>query len=168
MSIHIRAAQPTDVPLIRELIEGLATYEKLRSECVATDALLYAALFGARPYAEVVIADHDGSAAGFALFFHNFSTFLARPGIYLEDLFVQPAFRGHGVGKALLQHLAALALERQCGRLEWSVLDWNVDAIGFYESVGARPQDEWTVYRVTGDALTQLANGDAPEGSKDE
>ena len=168
MSVRIRSAAPADVPLIRELIEGLATYEKLRHECIASDELLHSALFGERPYAEVVIAELDGNAAGFALFFHNFSTFLARPGIYLEDLFVQPAFRGHGVGKALLQGLAALAVERHCGRLEWSVLDWNVDAIGFYESVGARPQDEWTVYRVTGDALTRLAHGDATERSKDE
>lgn len=168
MSVRIRSAAPADVPLIRELIEGLATYEKLRHECIASDELLHSALFGERPYAEVAIAELDGNAAGFALFFYNFSTFLARPGIYLEDLFVQPAFRGHGVGKALLQRLAALAVERQCGRLEWSVLDWNVDAIGFYESVGARPQDEWTVYRVTGDALTRLAHGDATERSKDE
>ena len=167
-SVHIRSAQPADVPLIRELIEGLATYEKLRHDCVATDALLHSALFGARPYAEVVIAEQDGNAAGFALFFHNFSTFLARPGIYLEDLFVRPSHRGHGVGKALLQYLAAVAVERQCGRLEWSVLDWNADAIGFYESLGARPQDEWTVYRVTGDALTLLANGDVTEGSNNE
>jgi GNAT superfamily N-acetyltransferase len=161
VTVQIRSATPHDVPLVRELIEGLADYEKLRHECVATDALLHDALFGARPYAEVVIAERDGSAAGFALFFHNFSTFLARPGIYLEDLFVQPAHRGFGVGKALLQHLATLAVQRGCGRLEWSVLDWNVDAIGFYKTLGARPQDEWTVYRVTGEALTQLATGDA-------
>ncbi len=159
--VQIRPAVAADVPLIRELIEGLATYEKLRHECHATDALLHEALFGARAYAEVVIAERDGSVAGFALFFHNFSTFLARPGIYLEDLFVQPAQRGHGVGKALLRHLASLAVTRGCGRLEWSVLDWNVDAIGFYETLGARPQDEWTVYRVTGDALTQLATEEA-------
>ena len=158
--MHIRPATPADVPLIRTLIEGLASYERLRDECVATDALLHTALFGARPYAEVVIAEQDAQAAGFALFFHNFSTFLARPGIYLEDLFVVPAFRGHGIGKALLQHLAALAVERECGRLEWSVLNWNVDAIGFYERLGARPQDEWTVYRVTGDALALLATGE--------
>ncbi len=160
MPLQIRPANPTDVSLIRELIAGLADYEKLRHECVATDALLLEALFGERPYAEVVIAERDGLAAGFALFFHNFSTFLARPGIYLEDLFVQPDHRGFGVGQALLRHLAALALERQCGRLEWSVLDWNVDAIRFYETLGARPQDAWTTYRVTGDALTQLATGD--------
>jgi GNAT superfamily N-acetyltransferase len=161
MTVSIRPATRADVPLVRELIEGLAEYERLRDACQATDALLEASLFGDRPYAEVVIADVDGQAAGFALFFHNFSTFLARPGIYLEDLFVRPEHRGNGVGKALLQHLAALAVARQCGRLEWSVLDWNVDAIGFYEKLGAAAQDEWTVYRVTGDALRQLATGEA-------
>jgi GNAT superfamily N-acetyltransferase len=161
MSLVLRPATPADVPVIRELIEGLADYEKLRHECIATDALLEAALFGPRPSAEVVIAEWDGASAAFALFFHSFSTFLARPGIYLEDLFVRPACRGRGIGKALLQHLAALAVARQCGRLEWSVLDWNVDAIGFYEKLGARPQEEWTVYRVTGDSLTRLANGEA-------
>ena len=158
MSTTLRPATADDVPLIRELIEGLADYERLRHECRATDDLLRESLFGERPYAEVVIAEWDGVPAGFALFFHNYSTFLARPGIYLEDLFVRPAHRGRGIGKALLQHLAALALERRCGRLEWSVLDWNVDAIGFYLKLGARPQDDWTVYRVTGDALTRLAS----------
>ena len=158
MSTKIRAATPQDVPLIRRLIEGLADYEKLRHECVATDALLHETLFGARPYAEVVIAEWDGAPAGFALFFHNYSTFLARPGIYLEDLFVMPEHRGRGIGTAVLRHLAALAMSRGCGRLEWSVLDWNVDAIAFYTKLGARPQDEWTVYRVTGEALTQLAS----------
>lgn len=161
MALVLRAATALDVPVIRELIEGLAEYEQLRHECIATDALLQQALFGARPYAEVVLAELDGQVAGFALFFHNFSTFLARPGIYLEDLFVRPACRGHGVGKALLMHLAQLAVQRDCGRLEWSVLDWNVDAIGFYEKLGARAQSDWTVYRVTGEALTQLASGDA-------
>lgn len=160
MTITIRSATAHDVPLIRELIEGLADYERLRHECIATDELLQATLFGARPYAEVLIAESDGDAAGFALFFHNYSTFLARPGIYLEDLFVRPSHRGRGVGKQLLQHLASLVVERQCGRLEWSVLNWNTDAIGFYEKLGARPQDEWTVYRVTGDALTRLATGE--------
>ncbi len=159
MSLLLRCATPADVPLIRELIAGLAEYEKLSSACVATEALLLEHLFGARPHAEVVIAEYKNESAGFALFFHNFSTFLARPGIYLEDLFVRPAYRGHGIGKALLQHLASLAIQRGCGRLEWSVLDWNVDAIGFYERHGARAQDDWTVYRVTGDALTTLANG---------
>ena len=110
---------------------------------------------------ETLFAEVAGAVVGFALFFHNFSTFLARPGIYLEDLFVRPTCRGRGIGKALLQHLAALAVARQCGRLEWSVLDWNVDAIGFYEKLGARPQEEWTVYRVTGDSLTRLANREA-------
>ena len=158
--LTLRAATRADVPLIRTLIEGLAEYEKLRHECVATDAQLDATLFGARAYAEVVIAEWDGEAAGFALFFHTYSTFLARPGIYLEDLFVRPAFRGTGIGKALLIHLAQLAVARGCGRLEWSVLDWNVDAIGFYTRLGARPNDEWTVYRVAGDALTHLATGE--------
>lgn len=158
MSVTIRTATVDDVPLIRELIEGLAEYERLSHECMATDALLHETLFGEKPYAEVIIAEVNEVAAGFALFFHNYSTFLARPGIYLEDLFVRPAMRGHGVGKALLKHLASLAVARNCGRLEWSVLDWNEDAIGFYRSLGARPQDEWTVYRVTGDALTRLAS----------
>ncbi|MCA0376720.1 MAG: GNAT family N-acetyltransferase [Gemmatimonadetes bacterium] len=159
--LALRAATRADVPVIRALIEGLADYERLRHECVATDAQLEATLFGARPYAEVVLAEWEGAVAGFALFFHNYSTFLARPGIYLEDLFVQPALRGHGIGKALLVHLAHLAVARGCGRLEWSVLDWNVDAIGFYTKLGARPNDAWTVYRVTGDALTHLASGEA-------
>lgn len=160
-ALMLRAAVPADIPVIRDLIEGLAEYEQLRHACIATDALLHEALFGEQPSAEVVIAEWDGQSAGFALFFHNFSTFLARPGIYLEDLYVRLAFRGHGIGKALLRHLAQLAVARGCGRLEWSVLDWNVDAIGFYEKLGARAQDEWTVYRVTGETLTHLANGDA-------
>ena len=158
MTLSIRPATAADVPLVRTLIEGLAAYERLRHECHATDELLHAALFGERPYAEVVIAEQRGEAAGFALFFHNFSTFLTRPGIYLEDLFVRPEHRGHGVGKALLRHLASLAIARGCGRLEWAVLDWNENAIGFYRKLGAVPQDEWTVYRVTGDALNELAN----------
>ena len=158
MTGSVRAATENDVPLILELIEGLAEYEHLRHECVATQDLLRATLFGARPSAEVVIAEWEGAPAGFALLFHNYSTFLARPGIYLEDLFVRPEHRGRGVGRSLLQHLAALAVARECGRLEWAVLDWNADAIGFYEKLGARPQDDWTVYRLTGDALTQLAS----------
>ena len=159
-AISLRPATRADLPLVRELIEGLAEYERLRHECHATNELLDAALFGERPYAEVVIAERGSEAAGFALFFHNFSTFLAKPGIYLEDLFVRPEFRGHGVGRALLSHLASLALARGCGRLEWSVLDWNANAIGFYRKLGAVPQDEWTVYRVTDAALQRLANGD--------
>ncbi len=163
MTTTLRIATDADVPLIRELIEGLAEYEKLRHECVATDELLRLTLFGEKPFAEVVIAEWNGAPAGFALFFHNYSTFLARPGIYLEDLFVRPEHRGRGIGKSLLQHLASLAVARGCGRLEWSVLDWNVDAIGLYEKLGARSQQDWTVYRVTGEALTRLASA---EGNK--
>ncbi len=159
MSLALRAARPADVPLIRELIEALAEYAQLRHVCVATSPLLHEALFGVHPAAEVVIAEWDGVPAGFALYFQNFSTFLARSGMYLEDLFVRPEFRGRGVGKALLQHLARLAIERGCGRLEWSVLDWNTDAISFYRKLGAQPQHEWTVYRLAGDALTDLGNG---------
>ena len=155
--VTIRPATREDVPVILELIRGLAEYEKLAHECVATEARLAETLFGARPQAEVIIAMADGVPAGFALFFHNYSTFLARQGIYLEDLFVKPAFRGRGIGKRLLAHLAKLAVDRGCGRLEWSVLDWNQDAIRFYESLGAKAMDEWTVFRVTGDALTKLA-----------
>lgn len=145
--------------MILDLIRGLAEYERLAGECVATEARLEETLFGERPQAEVIIASVEGTAAGFALFFANYSTFLARPGIYLEDLFVKPAFRGRGIGKALLVHLAQLAVDRGCGRLEWSVLDWNEDAIRFYESLGAKAMDEWTVYRVTGKALSSLAQG---------
>ena len=157
--LTLRQAQANDVSLIRELIEALADYERMRSECVATDEKLSEALFGQRPCAEVIIAEWDGQAVGFALFFHNFSTFLAQPGIYLEDVFVKPDFRGMGIGKALLVHLAQIAVDRNCGRFEWSVLNWNTDAIGFYERLGAKPQDEWTVYRVSGDGLKRLALG---------
>jgi len=156
-SLIIRSAERGDVPLILKFIQGLAEYEKLAHECKATEAQLERTLFGARPVAEVLLAYRGNTPAGFALFFHNYSTFLARPGIYLEDLFVDPAHRGFGVGHALLSHLAALAVERECGRLEWSVLDWNADAIRFYERLGARAMDEWTIYRVTGDALLKLA-----------
>ena len=155
--VTLRSATRTDVPVILELIRGLAEYEKLADDCVATEERLTETLFGARPQAEVIIALADGTPAGFALYFHNYSTFLARQGIYLEDLFVKPAFRGRGIGKRLLAHLAGIAVERGCGRLEWSVLDWNSDAIRFYESLGAKAMDEWTVYRVTGEALTTLA-----------
>jgi len=153
----LRAASPDDVPVILSCIHGLADYEKLGHEVVATEALLRETLFGSRPAAEVILAFHDTDVAGFALFFHSYSTFLARPGIYLEDLFVLPAYRGRGVGKLLLARLARLALDRGCGRLEWSVLDWNVDAIRFYRSIGARAMTEWTTNRVTGDALSALA-----------
>ena len=157
MSITLRAARASDVPVILQFIQGLADYEKLSHACVATEAELTATLFGEHPFAEVLLAFWNEEPAGFALFFHNYSTFLAKPGIYLEDLFVDPAFRGKGMGKALLIALARLAVERGCGRLEWSVLDWNEPAIQFYKSLGAVPMDEWTGYRVTGDALTTLA-----------
>lgn len=158
MTISIRAATQADTPLIAELIRALAEYEKLAHEVRFDEAVLAAKLFGPRPYAEVVIGELDGEPQGFALFFHNFSTFEGKPGIYLEDLFVQPEARGSGLGKALLSHLAALAVERDCARLEWSVLDWNEPAIGFYKSLGARFMDEWTVMRVDGKALTQLGS----------
>ena len=154
----LRAASAADVPVVLELIRGLAEYERLAHEVVATEALVHEALFGARPAAEVLIAELDGGAAGFALFFHSFSTFLARRGLYLEDLFVRPERRGRGVGRALLARLAAIARERGCGRFEWSVLDWNRDAIAVYERLGAVPMSDWTVYRLTGDALDRLAD----------
>ena len=157
MTALVRPATRDDVPVIAELIRGLARYEKLEHQVVMTEELLGAGLFGERPFAEVILAEEDGQAVGFALFFHSFSTFLGRPGIYLEDLFVLPEKRGLGVGRTLLAHLAALAVERGCGRLEWAVLDWNRDAIGFYERLGARPNSDWTVYRLTGEALTGLA-----------
>jgi GNAT superfamily N-acetyltransferase len=153
----LRSATMDDVPVIAELIRGLARFEKLEQEVVMTDELLAAGLFGDRPYAEVVLAEEDGRPVGFALFFHNFSTFLGRPGIYLEDLFVLPEQRGQGIGRMLLAHLARLAVDRGCGRLEWAVLDWNRDAIQFYERLGARPNSDWTVYRLAGEALTGLA-----------
>lgn len=159
MTLTIRPATAADLPLIAQLIRDLAEYEKLAHEVRFDEAVLEAKLFGPRPYAEVVIGELDGTPQGFALFFHNFSTFEGRPGIYLEDLFVRPAARGAGLGKALLSHLAALAIERDCARLEWSVLDWNEPAIGFYRKLGARLMDEWTVMRVDGAELAQLGAG---------
>ena len=156
MTVNIRPAQPTDVPVVAELIWQLARFEKLEDEVVLTEDLLRVGLFGPRPYAEAALAEEDGEPIGFALFFHTFSTFLARPGLYLEDLFVLPEHRGRGVGRSLLSHLARLALERGCGRLEWAVLNWNMDAIRFYERLGAKPNSEWTVYRVAGEALNAL------------
>ncbi|MDP3550243.1 MAG: GNAT family N-acetyltransferase [Novosphingobium sp.] len=160
MTLSIRPAIADDVPLIASLIRALAEYEKLAHEVRFDEAVLREKLFGQNnghgPYAEVVIGEVEGVAQGFALFFHNFSTFEGKPGIYLEDLFVQPEARGSGLGKALLSHLAALAVERDCARLEWSVLDWNEPAIGFYKSLGARFMDEWTVMRVDGPALVRL------------
>ena len=157
MNLSIRAATPADILLIGQFIRDLAEYEKLAHEVRFDEAVMAQKLFGPRPYAEVLIGEIDGTPQGFALFFHNFSTFEGRPGIYLEDLFVRPDARGSGLGKALLGKLAALAVERDCARLEWSVLDWNTPAIDFYKALGARPMDEWTVYRVDGDALTDLA-----------
>lgn len=154
---EIRPATEDDVPIILSLIRELAEYERLSHEVVATEGLLRESLFGAWRGAEVLIACCKGAPAGFALFFHSFSTFLGRPGIYLEDLYVKPEFRGRGIGRALLTHLARLAKERGCGRLEWAVLDWNEPAIKLYKSIGAVPMDEWTVYRVTGEALETLA-----------
>jgi GNAT superfamily N-acetyltransferase len=157
MTLSIRPATPTDLPLIAQFIRDLAAYEKLAHEVRFDETKLGEKLFGPRPYAEVVIGELDGEPQGFALFFHNFSTFEGRPGLYLEDLFVLPAARGSGLGKALLAHLAQLCVTRDCARLEWSVLDWNTPAIGFYQSLGAKLMDEWTVMRVDGSALSALA-----------
>ena len=156
----IRAGEPEDLPSIAALIRGLAEYERLLDEVELDEATLGRFLFGERRYAETLLAVDGGSgeAFGLALYFHNFSTFLGRPGIYLEDLFVRPEHRGRGAGKALLARLAAIAVERECGRLEWSVLDWNRPSIDFYERLGARPNSEWTTYRLTGEALRALAS----------
>ena len=156
-TLRIERATERDVPLILRLIKALAEYERMLDEVVATEETLRRTLFGPRPAAEVVVAYAGDEPAGFALFFHNYSTFLGKPGLYLEDLFVVPAFRGRGYGKALLVHLAKLAVERDCGRFEWSVLDWNEPAIGFYKKLGATPMDAWKIMRVTGDALHKLA-----------
>ena len=157
-TISIRPAAESDVAVILQFIRDLAKYEHLEHQVVATQAMLREALFGGRPYAEVVLACLSGEPVGFALFFHNFSTFLGRPGIYLEDLFVRPEARGHGVGRSLLKWLAATAVSRGCGRLEWAVLDWNEPSIRFYRNLGAVALDDWTTFRVTGPALTQLAS----------
>lgn len=157
-NFSIKPATVDDVPLIFSFIKKLAEYEKLLHAVTATEDGLREVLFGERRYAQTVIAYYKNQPVGFALFFHNFSTFLGKPGIYLEDLFVDPEYRGKGFGKALLAHLAKLARERDCGRLEWAVLNWNKPSIDFYESLGAKPMNEWTVYRLTGEALEQLAN----------
>ena len=157
--LTITIASERDIPHILTFIKALAEYERLADSVVATEEGLRATLFGPRPYAECVIARWKGEPAGFALFFHNYSTFLARPGVYLEDLFVNPEFRGKGIGRSLLQYLAGVAVERNCGRLEWSVLDWNAPAIGFYKSLGAEPLEDWTIFRVKGEALARLAGG---------
>lgn len=155
--IRIEPATERDVPLLLTLITALAEYERLSHQVVATEAMVRDALFGAAPSAEAAIAYAGDEPAGFALWFHNYSTFLGRPGLYLEDLFVRPEWRKRGIGRALLVHLARLAVARGCGRMEWAVLDWNEPAIGFYRSLGAQPMDEWTVFRLTGGALTRLA-----------
>jgi GNAT superfamily N-acetyltransferase len=157
VTTSIRAATPADLPLIASLIRALADYEKLAHEVRFDEAELGRHLFGERPMAEVLIGEIAGMVQGFALFFHNFSTFEGKPGIYLEDLFVRPEARGAGLGRALLAHLAGLAVDRGCARLEWAVLDWNAPSIGFYKKLGARPLDEWTVMRVDGAALGALA-----------
>jgi GNAT superfamily N-acetyltransferase len=155
--IRIEPATVADVPLVLSLIKALAEYERMTDEVVATEASVRETLFGTKPSAEAVIAYVDGSAVGFAVWFHNYSTFLGRPGLYLEDLFVRPEWRGRGIGRALLGHLAGIAVARGCGRMEWSVLDWNETAIRFYRSLGAKPMSEWTMYRLTGADLSRLA-----------
>ena len=157
--IAIRPAERTDVPLVLSFIRELAVYERLEHQVVATEADLASALFGPRPYAEVVFGCLEGNAVGFALFFHNFSTFLGKPGIYLEDLFVRPEVRGHGVGRRLLAWLAHETLARGGARLDWAVLDWNAPSIGFYQSLGAVALKEWNTYRLMGEALGELARG---------
>ena len=158
----IRPAEPADVTTILRFVRELAVFEREPDAVLATEPMLHDALFGAHPAAEAVIAE-DGEPLGFALFFHNFSTWQGKRGLYLEDLYVTPSARGRGVGKALLRHLARLAVERDCARFEWSVLDWNADAIAFYRAMGAVGQDEWTVQRVDGDALRRLAGHLDPE-----
>jgi GNAT superfamily N-acetyltransferase len=160
-SIRIVPARPDDVPVILQMIRALAEYEQLSHEVVATEEDLREWLFGHRPAAEVVLAYAGEAPIGFALFFHNFSTFLGRPGLYLEDLFVVPPWRGHGVGRRLLGHVAGIAAQRHCGRMEWSVLDWNESAIGFYQRLGAQVMDEWRICRLTGDALHRAASAGA-------
>jgi len=155
--LRILPAKESDVALVLSFIRKLADYEKMSDEVVATEDLIREGLFGARPVAEVVLAYLAEEPVGFALYFHNFSTFLGRQGIYLEDLFVDPPHRGKGIGKALLIHLAKIAKERNCGRLDWSVLDWNTPSIEFYKSLGAVPLDAWTQFRLTGEPLARLA-----------
>jgi GNAT superfamily N-acetyltransferase len=157
-NVSIRPAVPGDLHLIFDLIHGLADYEHATpAEVPVDESTLAESLFGERPAAEVVIAEIEGKPAGFALFFHNFSTWQGRRGLYLEDLFVKPEFRGHGIGKALLVHLARIARQRNCARMEWAVLDWNQPAIDFYKSLGADPLDEWTIFRLTRDSIAKLA-----------
>ena len=154
----IRPADEADIPVILQLIRDLATYERAPNEVTATEQQLADVLFGEKPRAEVALAFEEDTPVGFAVFFHNFSTWLGRPGLYLEDLFVKPDARGKGYGRALLVYLAKMARDRGCGRMEWAVLNWNKPAIEFYDKLGAKPMDEWTVYRLTGDAISRLAN----------
>lgn len=156
--LRLRPAGAADAGLILELIRELAGFERLSHEVVADAAALRRHLFGERPAAEVLIAEVGDAPAGFALYFPTFSTFVGKPGLYLEDLFIRPAYRGRGIGRAVLIHLSRLAVERGCGRLEWSVLDWNERAIGFYRELGARPMSDWTVFRLDGEALETLAS----------
>lgn len=157
MSALLRAAAPDDAAAIHRLIVDLATYEREPEAVVVTAAELRAQLAAARPPFECLLAEVDGEVVGFALYFHNYSTWRGRPGLYLEDLFVQPALRGRGIGKQLLVRLAQLAVERGCARMEWAVLDWNAPAIGFYRSLGAQPLTEWTIFRLTGEPLLRLS-----------
>jgi len=157
--IDIRCATPEEAPLILGFIRELAEYERLQHEVVATAEDVRRTLFGAHPYAHALLACLDGEPVGYAIYFYNYSTFLCRPGIYVEDVFVRPGGRGHGIGRRVFEHLARLALEQHCGRLEWAVLDWNETAIHFYRRLGATPNDEWTTYRVAGSALERLAAG---------
>jgi GNAT superfamily N-acetyltransferase len=155
--VSVRVATPGDVALVHGLMRGLAVYEKLEHALVSTEADLAEALFGAHPACEAIVAEIDGAPVGFALYYRTYSTFVGKPGLYLEDLFVLPEARGKGAGRALLARLAAITVERGYARLEWAVLDWNEPAIGFYKSLGAMPMDEWTVYRMSGAALQALA-----------
>jgi GNAT superfamily N-acetyltransferase len=158
----IRPAAPEDVPVIFGLVLELAAYERLSHEVTATEELLRRNLFGERRHAEAILAREEETCAGFALFFHNFSTFLGKPGIYLEDLYVRPEFRGRGYGRAMMIHLARLARERDCGRFEWAVLNWNQPSLEFYRSIGALPMNDWTIQRVVGTALEELAEQKMP------
>ncbi len=153
----VRSAGETDLPVIVQLIHELAVYEKLENEITSDPERMRRDLFGSKPVAEVLIAEWAGEPVGFALFFQNYSTFLGKPGLYLEDLFVQPAFRGKGLGKSLILKIAALAMERDCGRFEWAVLDWNQPSIEFYKALGAKPMSEWTIFRLSGDELRKYA-----------
>ena len=156
-TFRIRPATPADVPIILELIRDLATYERAPSDVTATEERLLQVLFGEKPVAEVLLASEGEAPVGFAVFFYNFSTWLGRPGLYLEDLFIRPEHRGKGYGRALLVDLAKIARDRGCGRMEWAVLDWNEPAIEFYKKLGARPLDDWKIFRLTREGITRLA-----------